>query len=196
MCGGRGTRLDTDTEKPLYEIGGRSMVDRVIGALRASRIEAIHAVGSPNAPRTREHLDPGRSDASRDGTRRRNPHVESFVEAPGEGYVADLTVALDSIDPPVLTVAADLPLLAGESVGRVLDAHESASLAVCVPVTLKRTLGVSVDTTMEHDGRTVAPTGINVVGAGDTETTLVSHDERLAVNVNRRADARIAEALA
>ncbi|EMA53228.1 MULTISPECIES: NTP transferase domain-containing protein [Halococcus] len=194
MCGGRGTRLDAGTEKPLYEIGGRPMVDRVIGALRASRVEAIHAVGSSNAPRTRDHLDPDRFDATRDETRRHDPPVESFVEAPGEGYVADLAAALDSIDPPVLTVAADLPLLAGESVDRVLDAFDGDSLAVCVPVILKRALGVSVDTTMEHDGRTLAPTGINVV-AGDAETTLVSRDERLAVNVNRRADAQVAEAL-
>jgi len=196
MCGGRGTRLDSDTEKPLYEIGGRPMVDRVIRALRASRIEGVHAVGSPNAPRTRTRLDPDRSDASRGGTRRRGPHVESLVETPGEGYVADLAAALDSIDPPVLTVAADLPLLTGESVDRVLDAFAGDSLVVCVPVTLKRALGVSVDTTMEHDGRTLAPTGVNVVGAGDTEATLVSRDERLAVNVNRRADAQVAEALA
>jgi len=96
----------------------------------------------------------------------------------------------------VLTVAADLPLLAGESIDRVLDAFVGDSLAVCVPVTLKRALGVSVDTTMEHDGRTLAPTGINVVGAGGNETTLVSRDERLAVNVNRRADAWVAEAIA
>ncbi|EMA44857.1 NTP transferase domain-containing protein [Halococcus saccharolyticus] len=196
MCGGRGTRLDADTEKPLYDIDGRPMVDRVIDALRASRIEAIHAVGSSNAPRTRDRLDPGRSDVSRDGTRRCGPHVESFVETPGKGYVTDLAAALDSIDLPVLTVVADLPLLTGESVDRVIDAFEGDSLAVCVPVTLKRALGVSVDTTMEHEGRTVAPTGINVVGTGDAETTLVSHDERLAVNVNRRADAQVAEALA
>lgn len=177
MCGGRGTRLDVSTEKPLYEIGGRSMVDRVCDALVASRVETIHPVASSHTPQTCEHFD------------------EQVIETPGDGYVADLQYALERIDPPVLTVAADLPLLTGDAIDTVLDKHMDGSLTVFVPATLKRVLGVSIDTTMDADGWEVAPTGINVVSERDAEDTFTTYDARFAVNVNRRADATVAEKL-
>lgn len=177
MCGGRGTRFEAEVEKPLYEIRDRAMVDRVVEALEASRVERTHAVVSPNAPATREHL-------------RGHPTIET----PGEGYVADLQRALDTVERPVLTVAADLPLLEADAIDWVLDAHVTGAMTICVPAALKRVLSVSVDETMDHDGRTLAPTGVNVVDGGSSATT-VTHDVRFAVNVNRLADARVAEAL-
>jgi hypothetical protein len=52
--------------------------------------------------------------------------------------VADLDAALadDRLAEPVLTVAADLPLLAAEALDRVLAAHEAGPLTVAVPVVL------------------------------------------------------------
>ena len=177
MCGGRGTRLDRG-EKPLFEVGGEPMVDRVLAALGGSRVDRVHAVTSPHVPETTAHLD-GRVPC---------------IEAAGEGYVADLTDALKTVDPPVLTVVADLPLLSAEVVDRTLSAHDGGSLTVCVLTALKEALGVSADSTQERDGRRLSPTGLNVVG-GD-EQLRVSHDARLAVNVNRPADADVAEVFA
>ena len=204
MCGGRGSRLGVDVEKPLLEIGGRPMVDRVLNALDGSRIERVCAVVSPHAPATRAHL------ADLD-----DPWL---IETPGEGYVADLDAALERVGKPVLTVAADLPLLSAATVGGVLDAsvvpdadatldagggpddgpdapvRSVRSLAVSVPAALKRSLGASVDAPVERDGRELVAAGINVVADG-ADTTHVSHDPRLAVNVNRPRDVRVAEAL-
>jgi adenosylcobinamide-phosphate guanylyltransferase len=181
MCGGQGTRLDRG-EKPLFEIAGEPMVDRVLAALEGSRIETVHAVTSPRAPGTAEHLSG------------RVPRIETA----GEGYVADLTTALERVELPVLTVVADLPLLAGELLDRALEAHDTGSLTVCVPTALKDALGVSADTTRAHGGHELAPTGLNVVGADEAaeESLHVSYDARLAVNVNRPADADVAEVLA
>ncbi|WP_191906190.1 MULTISPECIES: NTP transferase domain-containing protein [unclassified Haloarcula] len=176
MCGGRGTRLDTDAEKPLFRVDGVPMVDRVVGALQDSTVERIIAVTSPNAPETRTYLD------------------VPCIETPGEGYVADLNAALDDdrLSRPVLTVAADLPLLDGEIVDRVLDEHSGGSLTVLVPASLKRRLGVSDDTTFENGDREVAPTGVNVVGDGPDDAWL-TRDRRVAVNVNTLSDAHVAE---
>lgn len=178
LCGGRGTRLGAPTEKPLVDLAGRPMVDHVTDALAASRVGTVHAVVSPHAPETRAHL----SGLSR-------------IDAPGDGYVADLRYALERVDRPVLTVAADLPLLTGPLLDRVLDGFEGDSTTVCVPAALKRTLGASVDAGFDHDGRRVAPSGLNLVADGDTDTILMSYDARLAVNVNRPTDADLAEAL-
>lgn len=178
MCGGQGTRLGRD-EKPLVEVGGAPMVDRVCDALVASRIDGLYAAVSPHVPATREHLDGA---------------AVTVVETPGAGYVADLTAALERVGRPTVTVAADLPLLAPGAVNRVLDAASGAdgSLTVAVPVALKRRLGVSVDATVGADS--LAPTGVNVVDGADDDV-YVSDDERLAVNVNRPRDLRVAEAL-
>ena len=183
MCGGKGTRLESPREKPLHPIAGTPMVDRVLSALEGSRIETVSAAVSPNAPETRAHLERA------DGVR--------TIETAGEGYVTDLLALLErpDISPPVLTVAADLPLLEAPVVDRVLAAHvaSDASRTVCVPVALKRRLGVSVDSRLEPDDH-LAPTGVNVVGTTDDSPAMtdVYYDPRLAVNVNRLEDARIA----
>lgn len=178
LCGGEGTRLDSGAEKPLFEVSGAAMIDRVLAALHGSRVGSVYPVVSPHVPATREHL------ADR-----------PCIDAPGDGYVADLEFALDDdrVAVPVLTVAADLPLLTADAIDAVLAAHETGSLAVYVPASLTRDLGASVDTTFEREGRELAPTGINVVGEGGDET-YVTEDYRLAVNVNRTRDAAVAEA--
>jgi adenosylcobinamide-phosphate guanylyltransferase len=170
MCGGRGTRLDAGVEKPLFEVGGEPMVDRVCRALAASRVETTHAVVSSHAPATRTHL----ADAL------------PCIETPGDGYVADLAVALEQVDQPLLTVVADLPLLEGEAVDCVLDAGEGAR-SVVVPRVLKEALGATTD----YD-RAWVPSGVNVVAPGEDERVR-SWDARLAVNVNRKSDAAVAE---
>jgi adenosylcobinamide-phosphate guanylyltransferase len=172
MCGGRGTRLGSTTEKPLVPIRGVPMVDRVLRALRESAVEDVFAVTSPAAPDTAAHVDC------------------PVVETPGEGYVADLQRALadDRVTLPVLTVAADLPLLDGDAVDIVLDRVEE-TLTVVVPVGRKRGLGVSVDTQFRHGGVAVTPAGINVVGEG-RDATWVTRDRRFALNVNRPSDVR------
>ena len=183
MCGGRGTRLDATAEKPLVELGERAMVDRVVDALSASRVEVVHAVVSPHTPDTHDHLA--------------TDETVTCIDAPGEGYVADLQYALDSVERPVLTVAADLPLLTGSVLDDVLDAASGSedSTTVCVPAVLKEVLGASVDTAFDYDGRRVAPTGVNVVTDTDSDTIHMSYDIRLAINVNRPSDADLAEAL-
>jgi adenosylcobinamide-phosphate guanylyltransferase len=181
MCGGAGTRLGGEVEKPLVEVSGTPMVDRVRAALAAGRVGTVHLAVSPRAPATRDHL---RAAGAR------------VVETPGDGYVADLDAALERIGRPALTVAADLPLLHAGAVDRVLDAHADGSLTVAVPVDLKRRLGVSVGTRFEHDGRALAPAGVNVVGVtGTDEHVYETDDSRLAVNVNRPPDPWVAEAL-
>ena len=184
MCGGRGSRLDAGVEKPLFQVGGVAMVDHVLDALADSRVGAVVAVVSPHVPRTSDHLS------------------VPTIEAPGEGYVPDLAYALERVEGPVLTVAADLPLLEGDAVDAVLDAHEERttaragdeSTAVCVSAALKRVIGCDVGEAFEHGGRELSPAGINVVADGE-DAVHVTNDVRLAINVNRRSDATVAEGL-
>ena len=176
MCGGEGTRLDDPAEKPLFEVAGTPMVEPVITALSGSSVDETYAAVSPNAPGTRRFLA-GRCE---------------LVETPGEGYVEDLSTALEALSSPVLTVAADLPLLEADVVDRVLNAAPpEGSLTVCTPLALKERLGVTVE--RERGG--IVPTGLNIVRTGDADEVYTTYDARLAVNVNTRSDAAVAEAL-
>lgn len=210
LCGGLGTRLDADLEKPLFEVGGRPMIDRVLGALDGADVDHVVAATAPQAPATREHLarHADRVSNARDGESTawdgepRSPPIE-LLETPGDGYVDDLDAALASVGRPAVTVAADLPLLAAEHVDDAIRASDNGerSLTVRVPASLKRLLGASCDRSLHG----LAPTGLNVVGPEPTASeaddeapagsTLRSYDARLAVNVNTVGDARIAEAL-
>ncbi|WP_435157057.1 NTP transferase domain-containing protein [Haladaptatus sp. DFWS20] len=179
MCGGKGTRLDAAVEKPMVEIGGVPMGERVSTAVADSRIDDIYAVVSPHTPETRRHLD---------------SLSIPIIDAPGTGYVEDLSYALERVELPVLTVVSDLPLLDGSCLDKICAAHDGGSRTVCVPAALKRQLGVSTDMTFDQGERELAPTGINVVGDGDAETTHITYDARLALNVNRETDIAVAEA--
>ena len=182
MCGGAGSRLETEVEKPLTHIGGSAMIDRILTALEASTIDDVYAITSPKAPATKQYL------ADR---------VET-IDTPGEGYVPDLQVALDELpgDPgdPVLTTAADLPLLTGDAIDTVLDVYDEGSLTVCTPSALPEALGITVDASFDVDDRSVVPSGVNVVG-GEPDDVWVTWDARFAVNVNYPGDAAVAERL-
>lgn len=185
MCGGEGSRLDAAGEKPLFEVAGSPMVERVCRALDGAAVDEVYAVTSPAAPATRAHLaDRG----------------VSLVEGDGNGYVADLGAALNTVEPPVVTAVADLPLLDAEHVNAAVTAHDGRSVTVCVPTRLKEALGVSVETTRSHGGDELSPTGLNVVAAAEAdaarERVETSWDARLAVNVNYADDATVAEVLA
>ncbi len=189
MCGGEGSRLETPHEKPLFPIEGVPMIDRVLSAIADSQIETTYAAVSPNAPETRDQL------LRQEGV--------TTIETAGDGYVADLIAVLDqpAIEPPVLTVAADLALLTGPVIDRVLDRSgvgvedgedaSTQSRTVCVPVALKRRLGMSIDSRLDPKTH-LAPTGVNIVGRTNDTMTDVYYDPRLAVNVNRRGDAAVA----
>ena len=190
MCGGRGTRLEDDGDKPLFEVGDRPMIASVLSALEGSKVESMYAVTSPHTPATRQYVleESARSDVS-------------VIDGSGGGYVEDLAAALETVSPPVLTVAADLPLLEASLLDRLLEIYDEMapdgdrSLTVCVPTSLKEVLGTSQDTTLEQQGRSVTPAGVNVVGRSEEECRYVSHDVRLAVNVNRPEDGELAAQL-
>ena len=182
MCGGRGTRLRPEVagEKPLVDVGGRPMVDHVLAALRESRIETVHAAVSPATPETAAYLE--------------SVDDVQLIETAGEGYVADLTAALDVVGRPVVTVTADLPLLAADHVDRLIKVYKGRSVSVCVPLAVAERVVERVETTANHEGSTVVPTGLNLVGESEGQSQrLVWDDERLALNVNRPADRRWAD---
>ena len=186
MCGGRGSRMKTDEEKPLVKVADKSLIERVLAALKESgRFERIVAVTSPNAPRTREFL--------------RSLKVK-VVETQGGGYPHDLQVLLAAFArEKVLVVPADLPLLTAKIVTEVVDKLLQPAPAVSIVLEKSFVEGrgikpsvVVIDSRYCHSGITLFSAGVN---GPVEEQYIVMNSTEIAVNVNTKEEKELAELL-
>jgi adenosylcobinamide-phosphate guanylyltransferase len=189
MAGGRGTRLNILGEKPLLEIGGKPMIQRVLEALRdATKVKDIVVVASKHTPQTAAF-------AQKQGLK--------VFQAPGKGFCLDANYAIRRLRlDKVLTICADLPLITGEFIDKVITFYEQCkkpALTVAIPQEVYAKYGLSFDYVLNVNGRSLIPIGVNVVDGKrieerylDEEILLID-DVKVAVNVNTLQDMRIAE---
>jgi adenosylcobinamide-phosphate guanylyltransferase len=204
MCGGLGSRMQSaEKEKPMIELAGRSLVERVLDALKGSgRFSRIVAAVSPATPRTREFL------LSRG--------VE-VIDTPGGGYPRDLSFLLSRLaagkERHVLVVPADLPLLTAEAVGRATELLLSSALgkkereaaaSIVMEKSFVEGLGISpsvlVDDGYCHSGITLFSFFSPNAASGDNtkeikESYITFNRIELAVNVNTKREKERAERL-
>lgn len=192
MAGGRATRMGNVCEKPLLRICGRTMVERVIEALRSSKdIDEIIAAVSKFTPKTAELM--------------RNFSIK-VVETPGKGYCSDMRHAIKkcALFSPVLTISADLPLITKELIDEIIGHYkhcEKPALAVAVPIEAYERLELKSEHPFEARGKRLAPVGINVVDGRRIDEPRIAQEilvlERAepVMNVNTLGDLEIAEKL-
>jgi len=197
MCGGRGSRLGntTQTEKPLLNLKGGTMIDRVLCALVGSgQFEKIVAVPSLNTPRTSSFL--------------RNHYYSCLeqidvVESAGLGYSRDLSAVVCKFKPArVFVVSADLPLLNSQIVQNIVvrcfPSHP------CVSVLLENlfveSIGIEPSVMVFMGKKGYCHSGITILDSSkaDSESSLAEHyivmnEKELAVNVNTIRELEIAE---
>ena len=104
-----------------------------------------------------------------------------------------------------LAIAADLPLVTGEVLDKIVERYERCgkpALTVAVPLETKTKLGMCVEYSFKMDDKDVVPVGINVIDGHkrygdewlDQDICLLNLDE-LAVNINTVQEMQIAERL-
>jgi GTP:adenosylcobinamide-phosphate guanylyltransferase len=176
MCGGRGSRLSGRIEKPLIEVGGRPMLARVVRACEARGIDQVHAATSRHTPATREWVC---------------EHEIGLIETPGVGYVEDLAAVIGELEPPFLTVTADIPGVAPRHIQRLLCSHRASRRAVTAVTSthMKRWLGCSV--AARYGDADLIPVGLNIVGP-DPDEVVHMFDPAVSINVNTWTDLQIA----
>jgi len=154
MAGGKGTRFDAGTEKPMAQFMGKPLIRRVIEATKESKkiSETVVAVTafSPKTART----------AAEASVR--------VIETDGLGYHADLQQAIQDADLgcPVLIVSADLPLLTGEFLDEIITKYEESgkpALTVLIPEEAFRMYGILAASPFEYEGKGYAVSGINII---------------------------------
>lgn len=180
MAGGKGTRMKSETEKPLLKVGGRPMIEHVVEVLKRSKmVDRIVVAVSGDTPQT--------------ARKARELSIE-IVLTPGEGYTSDMRCAIKALNLfDVLTVAADIPFITAEIVDRAVEEYRSSgkpSLAVMTPADVYKKIGSKPEYVFEIDGRRLVPIGLNVIDGrriGEPEldqAALVTDLEEHAVNVN------------
>lgn len=179
MAGGKGTRMNSDLEKPLINVNGKLLIEHVLGALQdSSLVDEIIVATSPNSPETTCHME--KLDFP-------------VVVTPGNGYVADLSFILSQEgfkDEIILTITADLPLITGDIIDLVLEEYHKSStpaMAVMVPVELFREHDLRASLVLEN----LVPSGLNILRGKDTEQdeeVLVLDKIELALNINSPED--------
>jgi len=184
MAGGKGTRMRTTTEKPLLHIGNKSMIQRVIEALKQSRfvVRIIVAV-TPNTIKTAEMAI---------------ALAVEITETAGEGYEHDMKQAIKSLGlEDVVVVSADLPFLqpgiVDEAIMRYLAIGKPA-LMVAAPIELHQRYNMEASYSFELNGQKLAPVGLNIINGRRIdeprleETVFVVQNDDLVFNVNTQTN--------
>jgi adenosylcobinamide-phosphate guanylyltransferase len=191
MAGGKGTRMALSEEKPLLKIGGKTVIEHVLAALKnAEKVESIVVAVSDYTPKT---------------ARLMAKFQVKVIKTPGKEYVSDMGYAVKRLKlHTVLAIAADLPLITGEVVDDIAERYEQCgkpALTVVVPVETKEKLGLGGEYAFEVENKLVVPAGINVIDGRrideeklDEEICVVDRKE-VAVNINTLQELKIAENL-
>jgi adenosylcobinamide-phosphate guanylyltransferase len=190
MAGGKGTRMGAQEEKPLIKVCGKPVIQYVLEALEnAKKIDKIYVAVTERTPRTAKFM--------------KDFNVQVVI-TPGQNYVSDMGYATQAVKlGKFLAIAADLPLVTGEILDRIVERYENCgkpALTVAVPIETKHRLGMGVDYSFKMDEKDVVPTGINVIDGSkrygdewlDQDIFLFDTDE-LAVNVNTPKELATAE---
>ncbi len=186
MAGGRGTRLETPVEKPLFKLHNKPLIKYVLDNINSSKlIEKTIIATSPNAPETEEYV------------KKLNYEI---LDTPGVDYLNDLSLILKSFEKKstedtLLFINADLPFIKGECIDYILKQYFKSgkeALSTLIPVTVFNDLGLKY----EYEYQGLVPVGVNVLKSIDKiqdETQLVIEKEELAFNINTLQDASVAD---
>jgi bifunctional UDP-N-acetylglucosamine pyrophosphorylase / glucosamine-1-phosphate N-acetyltransferase len=156
LAAGEGTRMRSSLPKVLHPICGVPMILWPVLAARAAGAERVVVVDNPKEL-LREHLP---------------EEVEVAIQHEPRGTGDAVAAAADAIDPaaPVLVINGDMPLITGEAIQALIEAHRTAGAAATIA-------------SMELDD----PTGYGRVVRGSDGTV-----DRV-VETKRAGDATVAE---
>ena len=182
MAGGKGTRMNLDTEKLLLKYK-KPIILHVVDSLNDSKcFSQILALTSSNSPNTKKLLQENNIDV---------------FDTNGIGYVEDLTLVLQSRNDSILVTSGDLPLLDEEIIRKIVKNYNPEKTWTSILVTTKflTTLGLESNYSILHDNQNCNYTGISLINANKInssenldENYIIIDDKRIAFNLNTKKD--------
>jgi adenosylcobinamide-phosphate guanylyltransferase len=187
MAGGKGTRMQSDMEKPMVQIKGKPMIQHVYEAVKASHeVNNIYTATSKHTPLTTGFM-------RKSGLK--------IIETPGEGYVNDLGFLItklseiaykgsNKVQDILMTISADLPLITGEIIDEVIiEYKECGKPAMCVAVPVEFFIEFNLKPHMVMGD--IVPSGLNILRRNNNqqdEEVLELRKFELALNINSPED--------
>ncbi len=182
MAGGKGIRMDLDSEKLLLQYK-KPVILHVVDSLKNSNcFSKILAITSSNSPKTKKLLQEN--------------NIETF-DTPGIGYVDDLNLALKTINDTALVTSGDLPLLDKDVIQKIVNQYDSRNIWTTILVTNKflTALGLDSDYSVNFDNQECHYTGISLVNSEKVsllenlkESYVIINDKKIAFNLNTKRD--------
>ena len=192
MAGGKGLRLDSDIEKPLYQINNKPLISYVLDNINESKlIEKTVVAVSPHDPNTKDFLINDLDFFSFDDSFYDSNKKDFYLDTLGKGFVEDLSNILEiferrSKEDILIFINADLPLVNGEILDDILNHYlnqDKPALSTLVPVEIFDEYGLNYS--YEFNGN--VPSGINILRTENVvqeEELLIISRYELAFNVN------------
>lgn len=192
MAGGKGLRLESDIEKPLFPINDKPLISYVLENINESKlIEKTVVAVSPHDPNTRDFLIREFDFSQFDNSFYDSDKDNFYLDTLGKGYVNDLSNILEifeskSKEDILFFINADLPLVNGEILDDILDYYlnqDKPALSTVVPVEIFEEYGLNYS--YEFNGK--VPSGINILRSENVvqdEELLIIPRYELIFNVN------------
>ena len=192
MAGGKGLRLESNIEKPLFPINDKPLITYVLENIKQSKlIEKVVVAVSPNDPNTKKFLIDDLNFSHFDNTFYEGDDDNYCLDTLGKGYVEDLSNILEifeakSKEDILIFINADLPLVNGEILDEILThylSQDKPALSTLVPVEIFEKYGVNYS--YEFNGK--VPSGINILRSENVvqeEELLIIRRDELIFNVN------------
>jgi len=182
MAGGKGTRMNLDTEKLLLKYK-KPIILHVVDSLKDSNcFSKILGLTSSHSPNTKILLQEN--------------NIEIFHTS-GIGYVEDLSLVLQSTNDSVLVTSGDLPLLDKQIIQQIVNHYDPTKIWTSILVTNKflTTLGLESDYSIYHSNQNCNYTGISLINTSKInssenidENYIIIDDKRIAFNLNTKRD--------
>ena len=182
MAGGKGTRMNLNSEKLLLKHKKYVILDVIDSLTNLNYFSKILAITSSNSPKTKKLLQ--------------EKNIETF-DTLGIGYVEDLNSILKIIDDDVLVVSGDLPLLDTEIIEKIVNYYDSQKTWTSILVTNKFLTSIGVDSKLSitFSNQLCHYTGISLINSKKinsleniNENYIIIDDKRIAFNLNTKKD--------
>jgi len=179
LAGGKGRRMKCSYEKPLMKVGGVSLIDRVVRAVKSSLAERFFIATSSNTPMTSEHCRIMGYD---------------IIHTLGKGFHEDVLELLKK-HRAFVSIASDLPFLTADSINCIIKAYRGYSVTGVVELSVIPK-GITPSYIFDFKGKQVSAIGLNIVTNSKRSDVLVLNDPLLGVNVNTLRELKVANKIA
>jgi adenosylcobinamide-phosphate guanylyltransferase len=203
MAGGKGTRLKSSIEKPLFKLKSKPLIEHVLDNLSNSKyIEKIVVATSPHTPKTTEYIAKKIKDNVNNLNNIANSHnniIEDYIKTPGKGYLEDLSFLLDKFEKKskndvLVMINTDLPFVSSSIINNVLEKYfksEKIAMSVQVPIAIFNKYGIKPSYVFND----FVPSGLNILisqNIEQIEEKLIIPKVELALNINTIDDVDLA----